>query len=170
MNPMDEALLYKVASKIGGDYAVRIVNQLKKVGRATEEDLTKATNIKLNELRKVLFKLNSFSLAASESVQDEKTGWLIFYWRLQEDQLESIIRAQKKRILEKLEARLEFERTHDFFSCSQSKCGRYTFEEAMEHLFKCSKCEGKLEHYDNSKAIEFLERKIKQLKEEIERE
>jgi len=170
MSLMDEALLYKVVSKIGGEDAVKLVKHLKKAGKATEEDLTKATNINLNELRKTLFKLNSFSLVASENVQDEKTGWLIFYWRLQEDQLESIVRAQKKRILEKLEARLEFEKTHDFFICNQTKCGRYTFEEALEHLFKCPKCGGKLEHYDNARVIEFLERKIKQLKEEIERE
>lgn len=167
---MDEALLYKVVSKIGGADAVKLVKQLKKMGKATEEDLAKTTEIKLNELRKKLFKLHSFSLVTSESVQDEKSGWLIFYWRLQEDQLESIIRAQKKRILEKLEARLEFEKNHDFFHCAQSNCGRYTFEEALEHLFKCPKCGGNLEHYDNARVIETLEHKIKQLKEEVERE
>ncbi|RLI04920.1 transcription factor, partial [Candidatus Bathyarchaeota archaeon] len=106
----------------------------------------------------------------SESVQDKKTGWLIFYWRIQEDQLKSVIRAQKRRILEKLQVRLEFEKEHDFFYCNDNHCGRYTFEEAMENIFRCPKCGGPLQHFDNSKTIEMLEKKIKELKEELENE
>ncbi len=167
---VDESLLYKVASKIGGEEAVKIVKELKKKGKATEEELAKETDIKLSELRKILFKLHSFSLVTSENVQDTKTGWLIFYWRLQEDQLKSVVRAQKRRILEKLQARLEFEKTHDFFYCNDKHCGRYTFEEAVENFFKCPSCGGTLQHFDNSKVIEALEKKIKMLKEELEHE
>ena len=167
---MDESLLYKVALKIGGDEAVKIVGELKKRGKATEEELAKATGIKLNEIRKILIRLHNFSLVTSENVQDPQSGWLIFYWRLQEDQLQSIIKAQKRRILEKLKARLEFEKTHDFFFCNDKHCGRYTFEEAVENFFRCPQCGGTLQHFDNSKIIEFLEKKVESLKEELEHE
>jgi transcription initiation factor TFIIE subunit alpha len=170
MIPMGESLLYRVVSKIGGDDAVKIVSELKKRGKATEEDLAKATGIRLNEIRKILIRLHNFSLVTSESIQDSQSGWLIFYWRLQEDQLQSIIKAQKRRILEKLKARLEFEKTHDFFFCNDKHCGRYTFEEAVENFFKCPSCGGSLQHFDNSKVVEFLEKKVESLKEELEHE
>ena len=164
---MDAALLSKLVFKIGGEDAVTIITHLNQTGKATEEELSKKTGIKVTNLRKIIFKLHGFSIVASENVQDEKTGWLIFYWHLREDQLESIIRTQKKRILEKLEARLEFEKAHDFYSCSQNKCGRYTFEDSLEQLFKCPKCGGGLEHYDNTKVIDRLDHKIKELQEEV---
>mgnify|MGYP000032268913 FL=1 len=124
----------------------------------------------MNEIRKILIRLHNFSLVTSESIQDSQSGWLIFYWRLQEDQLQSIIKAQKRRILEKLKARLEFEKTHDFFFCNDKHCGRYTFEEAVENFFKCPSCGGSLQHFDNSKVVEFLEKKVESLKEELEHE
>ena len=164
---MDATLLSKLIFKIGGEDAVKIVMYLKQTGKSTEEELARKTEIKLNDLRKTVFRLHGFSILASENVQDEKTGWLIFYWHLREDQLESIIRTQKKRIIEKLETRLEFEKAHDFYLCSQKKCGRYTFEDALEQLFKCPKCGGGLEHYDNTKVIDRLDLKIKELKEEV---
>lgn len=160
-----------VASKIGGDTAVKLISELKKRKKATEDELAKNTKIRLNELRKILFKLQKFSIITPEVVQDKHSGWMIFYWRLREDQLESIIRSQKRRVLEKLKERLEYERTHDFYICTDRKCGeRFTFEEAMEHFFKCPKCGSPMEHFDNSQIIHVLEEKIAQLEKEIERE
>ncbi|RLI27352.1 MAG: transcription factor [Candidatus Hecatellales archaeon] len=167
----DGEILRLVASKIGGEVAVKLVSELKKRGRATEDDLAKNTNIKLNELRKTLFTLQKFSIITPEIVQDKGSGWMIFYWRLREDQLESIIRTQKRRVLEKLRERLEYEREHDFYVCVNPRCGvRYTFEEAMERMFRCSKCGSPLEHYDNTQIIAVLEDKIAKLEAEIKRE
>lgn len=168
---MNGEILRLVASKIGGEIAVKLVSELKRRGRATEDELTKATKIKLNELRKTLFNLQKFSIITPEVVQDKDSGWMIFYWRLREDQLESIIRTQKRRVLEKLRERLEYERSHDFYVCSNKRCGsRYTFEEAMERMFRCPECESPMEHYDNSKIILALEDRIAKLEAEMERE
>ncbi|RLI05816.1 transcription factor, partial [Candidatus Bathyarchaeota archaeon] len=68
---MEDRLLQKVALKIGGEEAIKIVEELKKKGKLTEEELAKATNIKLSDIRKILFKLHNFSLVTSEGVQDK---------------------------------------------------------------------------------------------------
>ena len=168
---MSNSLLRLVASKIGGEVAVKLVSELKKRGKATEDELAKNTNIKLNELRKTLFRLQKFSIITPEVVHDKNSGWMIFYWRLREDRLESIIRTQKRKVLEKLKERLEYERSHDFYVCVNKKCGgRFTFEEAMEYVFRCPNCGGPLEHFDNSQIIRVLEEKIAKLEEEIESE
>jgi transcription initiation factor TFIIE subunit alpha len=168
---MNVEILRLVASKIGGEVAVKLVSELNKRGRVTEDDLAKNTKIKLNELRKTLFTLQKFSIITPEVVQDKGSGWMIFYWRLRKDQLESIIRTQKRKVLGKLKERLEYERSHDFYICVDKRCGgRYTFEEAMEHMFRCPNCRGPMEHYDNTQMIRALEDKIAKLQAEIERE
>ncbi len=167
---MDKDLLYDVILKIGGEDAVKLAKELQGRKQATEDDLSKATGIKLNDVRKILFKVHCFSLVTSESIQDNKTGWLIFYWRLQADRLESLIRTQKRRILEKIEARLDFEKNHDFYYCKNNHCGKFPFEEVVESIFHCPKCGGELVHFDNSRVVATLESKLNALLEEVKRE
>lgn len=102
-------------------------------------------------------------------VRDEKTGWFIFYWRLQPDQLDAFIRSRKKRAMDKLKQRLDFERNHTFFICKTDADVRVTFEEAMETSFKCSKCANQLESSENADMITVLESKIQRLEAELSR-
>jgi transcription initiation factor TFIIE subunit alpha len=167
---MDKDLLYEIIAKIGGEEAVKLAKELQVKKQATEDDLSKATGIKLNDVRKILFRLNCFSLAASESIQDEKTGWMIFYWKLQAERLDSIIRTQKRKILDRLQTRLEFEKNHDFYICKNNNCGKFPFEEVVESIFRCPKCGGELDHFDNSEVIATLESKLAALQEEVKSE
>ena len=166
---VDEALLCQVVSRFGDD-AVKIVKELMAKGKATEDELNRATGVKLNEIRKILFKLHNFSLAFSESVQDGQTGWLIFYWRIQSSRLDTVVKTQKRRILKKLEVRLDYEKSHDFYYCDGNDYPRLTFEEAMESIFKCPKCGKRLEHFDNTQIVNMLTETINSLREETESE
>jgi len=164
---LDEELT-KVARLFGGDDAVTVINILKKKSEATDEVLANESVVRLNTVRKILYKLYDHGLVSCTRVRDEKTSWFIFYWKLQTDQLDAFIRSRKRRVLEKLRQKLDYERGHSFFVCK--KCGevRVTFEEAMESSFRCSKCGGQLESADNAPAVEFLERRIKQIEDELE--
>jgi len=163
---LDEELT-KVARLFGGEEAVTIVNILKKKSEATDEMLANESTVRLNTVRKILYKLYDHGLVSCTRVRDEKTGWFIFYWKLQTDQLDAFIRSRKRRVLEKLKQKLDYERNHSFFVCK--KCGdvRVTFEEAMESSFRCSKCGGQLESSENVSVVEFLERRIKQIEDEL---
>ncbi len=167
---MDGDLLLKSVAKIGGEDAEKIVKFLAEKGKATEEEIAKATEVKLNEIRKILFKLHSFNIASSESVQDKKTGWLMFYWRIQQEQLESVIRTQKRRILERLQARFQYEQEHDFYYCFSETCRKVTFEEAMESIFKCPTCGRNLQHFENTAVVEGLSKRVSSVKNELETE
>jgi len=172
LSVLDEELI-KVANLFGGEEAVAVVKSLKKLGEATDEtianDLKAEKEVRLNSVRKILYKLYDHGLVSCTRVRDEKTGWFIFYWRLQPDQLDAFIRSRKKRTLDKLKQRLDFERNHTFFVCKTDEDIRVTFEEAMESSFKCSKCGNQLESSENSGMISVLETKIETLEAELSR-
>lgn len=139
---------------------------LKELGSATDDQLASRCDVNLNDVRKILYALHDVSLVSVNRTRDERTGWFIFHWRLQPDNIEGFIIGQKKKILEKLLTRLEYERAHDFYVCPS--CGiRITFEDSVESLFRCSHCQRSLEHVDNSRVISYLEEKIKTIRREL---
>jgi transcription initiation factor TFIIE subunit alpha len=170
MSVLDEELI-KVANLFGGEEAVTVVRSLKKLGEGTDETITNdcGAAVRLNNVRKVLYKLYDHGLVSCTRVRDEKTGWFIFYWRLQPDQLDAFIRSRKRRALDKLQQRLEYERGHTFFVCKTDTDVRITFEEAMESSFKCSKCGNQLQNLENTGEVAFLETKIQRLEAELSR-
>ncbi|UCH01868.1 MAG: transcription factor [Candidatus Bathyarchaeota archaeon] len=158
--PIDEDLLKKVAYIIGGEEAVKVVMTLKDLGEATDDQILANNNIKLNEVRKILFKLYNYSIVQCDRHRDEQTGWFIFRWRLQPDQLIGFVKNQKKRIRKIIETRLNYEKNHDFYYCNNPNCDRITFEEAMELIFRCPNCGQPLKHFDNKKIVSALEERI----------
>ena len=168
MSVLDEELI-KIANLFGGEEAVTTVKSLKKLGEGTDETIANDCGIRLNTVRKVLYKLYDHGLVSCTRVRDEKTGWFIFYWRLQPDQLDAFIRSRKKRALDKLKQRLDFEKSHGFFVCKSDPEVRVTFEEAMETSFKCGKCGNQLESSDNGELISGIELRIQKLEAELSR-
>jgi len=168
LSVLDEELI-KIANLFGGEEAVTIVKSLKKLGEGTDEIIANDCAIRLNTVRKVLYKLYDHGLVSCTRVRDEKTGWFIFYWRLQPDQLDAFIRSRKKRTLDKLKQRLDFERNHTFFVCKTDVEIRVTFEEAMESSFKCGKCGNQLDSSENAAMVSILETKIEKLESELSR-
>jgi len=162
----DETLI-KVAGTFGGEEAIKVINVLKKVNETTDDEIASQTEIRLNLVRKILYKLYDHSLVGLRRTRDEKTGWFIFHWRLQPDQLEGFILNQKRRAIEKLQTRLEYEKGHDFYYCGTPGCRTIPFEEAVELLFQCSTCGKPLNHFENNRIIEALSKKIEQLRKEL---
>ena len=174
MSVLDEELI-KVANLFGGEEAVTTVTSLKHLGEGTDEIITNdckdrlKKEVRLNTVRKILYKLYDHGLVSCTRVRDEKTGWFIFYWRLQPDQLDAFIRSRKKRVLDKLKQRLDLERDHSFFTCKTDPDIRVTFEEAMESSFKCAKCGNQLDSSDNREFVSGLESRIQKLEAELSR-
>ena len=170
---IDNNTLKKVAYIIGGEDAVRIVMALKKFKEATVDQILAHiveetdTEIKLNDIRKNLFKLYNHSIVQCDRERDENTGWFIFRWRIQQDQIEGFIKNLKKRILKILKLRYKYEMEHDFFYCYTPNCERLIFQDAIEYVFKCSTCGKTLKHFDNSKISEALKDKINQIEKEL---
>jgi len=167
--PVEDELLFNVSRIIGGEDAVRVVSTLKMLGEATDDELAQAIEMRLNDVRKALFKLYNHSIVVYNRIRDENTGWFIFRWRLQPDHVEAYIRSQKIRVLNKLKARLEYEESHDFYTCGTPGCRRLTFEEAMDTIFRCPVCGARLRFADNTELKRVLRERIERIREEIEK-
>jgi len=163
---IDDETIMKVAGLLGEE-AVKIIEILKGVEETTDEEIAAKTTIRLNDVRKILYKLYERSLITLRQTRDKSTGWFIFHWRLQPDQFEGFILNQKRRVLEKLEVRLEYEKTHDFYYCYTPGCRRIPFEEAVELVFRCPTCNKPLKHFENGQIIKTLTEKVEQLRKEL---
>jgi transcription initiation factor TFIIE subunit alpha len=167
LSTIDDATLMKVATAMGEEEAVKLIEHLKNVDEITDDEIANKTGIRLNIVRKILYKLYDHSLVSLRRTRDPKTGWFIFHWKLQPNQLEGFILSQKRRVLEKLNVRLEYEKNHDFYYCNTSGCKRVPFEEAVELVFHCSTCGKSLAHYGNEKIVLRLAQKVEQLRKEL---
>jgi len=165
---VSDETLYCIANVLGGEQGVEVIKILKDKQDITVEDISAVTNIQINDVRKILYKFYNHSLVTSKRFRDKETGWFIFQWRLQPELVEAYIHGMKQKILKKLEARLEFERLHEFYHCGNATCPKTTFETAMETSFKCTTCGEPLHRLDNAEIVDFLEKKISEIKEELE--
>jgi transcription initiation factor TFIIE subunit alpha len=167
LSTIDDATLMKVAAALGEEEAVKLIESIKNSEETTDDEIANKTGIRLNSVRKILYKLYDHSLVSLRRTRDPKTGWFIFHWKLQPDQLEGFILSQKRRVLEKLSVRLEYEKNHDFYYCTTPGCKRIPFEEAVELIFHCSTCGKALAHYANEKIVQQLTTKVEQLRKEL---
>ena len=177
MNPLLKSFLYIV----GGDVAIEVGIELllSENEDITDEDITENIKeriegtgidfepdieeiLKLNTVRKTLYKLYSAKLAQFRRIRDKSTGWFIYYWWHEFDFLEEILLEKKKLIQTKLRDRLQFEEKNYFFLCKN--CNKinikYKFDEAFELNFRCPDCGSPLEAQDNQNIINLLKEKI----------
>ena len=162
----DKETLRRVVALFGED-AVRVAEVLESVAEITDIQITDQTEIRLNTVRKTLYRLYDHFLVGLRRNRDKETGWFVFHWRLQPDQLEGFIFNQKRRVLEKLETRLRYEKSHEFYTCRTPGCKRFPFEEAFELLFKCPACNKPMSYVTNNKFIETLTQKVEQIRREL---
>jgi transcription initiation factor TFIIE subunit alpha len=163
---VDDGTLQNVVA-LFGEEAVRVVEILEKVDETTSFQIADQTEIRLNTVRKTLYRLYDHSLVALRRSRDKETGWFVFHWRLQPDQLEGFIFNQKRRVLEKLESRLRYEKNHEFYTCQTHGCRPLPFGQAFEVLFRCPACDKPMSFVANNKIIETITRKISQIKKEL---
>ena len=78
MTVITDDILSKVANVIGGEDAIKVVMALKELKEATDDQLLPKTEMKLNDIRKMLFKLYNHSIVQCDVSRDKDTGWFIF--------------------------------------------------------------------------------------------
>jgi len=130
---------------------------------ATDEEIAGATGMRINIIRKVLYDMFGKALITGIRVKDEKKGWFVYRWRAKRDQAENFIENQKKKILDRLQKRLEYEESSEFYHCGSTNCPRIKFDYAMELFFKCPNCKNPLNMVNNEKVKDALRYKIEQI-------
>ena len=157
----------KIAGLIGGEEYVKVARALLNTEDATDEEIANATGLKINIIRKVLYDMFGKALITGIRVKDDKKGWFVYRWRAKRDQVDNFIDNQKKKILDRLQKRLEYEESSEFYYCGNKDCPRVKFDSAVEIFFKCGNCKGPLNMVDNGKVKEALRYKIEEIFSEI---
>jgi transcription initiation factor TFIIE subunit alpha len=165
-----EGILLKTAQEMLGEEAVSVLDLLlKKKVEMTDEEIANLMGVKVNNIRKSLYSLAEHGFVTYRRTRDKETGWYIYYWKANVEQINNILLNRKRQILEKLRARLEFENSNTFYICPED-FNRFTFDEAFESQFKCPRCGSPLVYYDSSRVKDMLNQRISELEEEIKRE
>lgn len=166
----NEDSFVKISNLIGGEEYQRVAKALLSTQDATDEEIASATGMRINIIRKVLYDMFGKALITGIRVKDEKKGWFVYRWRAKNDQVDNFIDNQKKKILERLQKRLEYEESSEFYHCGNDQCQRIKFDIAIESFFKCPTCKDNLSMVDNNEIKEALRYKIDQIISEISSE
>ncbi len=136
----------------------------------TEDQLSEKTGLRQNDVRRALNKLMESGLVVYRKQRDPDTGRMIYYWRVNYENIRAALLSRKKAIIEKLRERLEYERENVFFICPNDGL-RFTLDEAMEYDMICPRCGTPLVPDETrDRVIEILEDVIRRLEEELRRE
>jgi len=157
----------RISTMIGGDEYLKVARSLLKSEDATDEEIASSTGLRINMVRKVLYDLFGKALITGIRVKDEKKGWFVYRWRSRRDEVENFIEGQKKKILERLQQRLDYESSSDFYHCGNEDCPRVTFENALELFFKCPSCGNVLNLKKNDKSKKAFAYKIDHIKNDM---
>ena len=121
-------------------------------GKTSDEEISDETQIKLNEVRKVLYKLYDAGIASYKRTKDPETKWEIYSWKFEQEKVSEIISKKYEDMSKEIEKSIKYEEENMFFECKKNG-HRYKFENASENNFVCPICGETLEYIDNSNVI-----------------
>jgi len=150
----------ELAENLVGEEGRKVVSIIAERGEITDEELAKILQKPTNEVRILLHRLFESRILKYRRERDEKIGWYVYFWRLTDESAETIYTQRKRKVLEKLKKRLNYERQNTFYMCVNRDIPRLTFDEAFNNMFKCPVCGAILEPYDNTAIIKILEKTI----------
>lgn len=137
-------------------------------GISTDEEIAEKTGIRLNIVRKILYKLYDEGLASYRRDKDKETQWYTYDWKFKVDEVERLKEKRNEDNLAQLKAKLDEEENNIFFICPFGHY-RYNFEKASDPRveFLCPECDAELVHDDNQHVIDDLKRKIKAIEDQM---
>lgn len=153
-----------VIMELAGEPAVKIVEFLKNKKNISEFIIADKTKLDMQTTRHILYKLNGYNICSYIRKKDRQKGWYISYWTFNRKKVSDQIEKLRKDSIERLKERLkkEEENRDNFYICSRA-CARLDFDQATEFEFKCPECGSLLNLQENTKTIENLKEKIKEL-------
>lgn len=143
---------------------IPIINSLIN-GTDTDEEIAKETGIKLNVVRKILYKLYDLKIANYKRSKDPETQWFTYSWKFEKEELIKQVTEECEKDLNTLNQELYKEENNMFFVCPYGHI-RCTFDEASDEEFLCE-CGEELEFQDNSEVIKQIKATIKETESDL---
>ena len=162
---LENSTIFELLNQIAGEHGYVVAKTIFSE-ELTDDEIAKRTGIRLNLVRRILYDLYDNRVTSYRRVRDESSGWYIYYWKVEPERALAYVNTNRQLLLQKLEEQLERERNAIYFTC-KNECPKMKLDEATDNDFKCLKCKGKLEPYDNSAVVMSLERKVQGLREHL---
>lgn len=103
-------------------------------GIETDEEIAKKTGIKLNIVRKILYRLYDMGLASYKRSKDPETQWFTYSWKFEKEEVINRIIKDSEKYLQMLNDELKREENNMFFICPQGHV-RLDFNDATDYEF-----------------------------------
>jgi transcription initiation factor TFIIE subunit alpha len=163
--------IFKILTELGLDVTEgteKIIRVLDKNEIINENDLADDLGVKINDIRKALYKLGTLGFVTYSKEKDvNKKWWYVYNWQLDKAKIHYKYIQYLRSILHGKEQQLLDEQKYEF-QCRKCK-KKYTYEEAMEYDFICRNddCSGVVKQVTNSRLISQLSKDIMELLEKI---
>lgn len=152
----------RMIEELDGQNAIKIVQILNSNKNITDERIAELADLKLNKVRKVLYKLKEQQIATCWRERDSKTGWFVYFWSFRQEKLNIFIYERQKAVLRVLKQYFDYVNQNDRYTC-ENKCQKFVFDDAFNLGFSCPICGSLLVQFDSKKQLKILKRKIHQL-------
>ena len=156
-------LIRELIERVAGDVGL-IIYSLRPRREFTDEQMSEELGIEINDVRKALFALYELGLAEYRRKRDDETGWMEYYWKINYDKQNEVLRRELLKTKRKLEEKLEMEESSIYYICING-CVKISYEEAMEYNFMCPRCGSMLEYFDTSIIVEKVKEEIEKIDE-----
>lgn len=175
----NSAMIDEVISEVAGKDVLVLVKILRNKKNVSEFTLAETMKREINATRNMLYRLYENNLVTFIRKKDKKKGWYIYYWTFNDPRIKDIYITLRKRKLEKLQERLEREKSTQFYVCYNQETGtdgkttkgavsmRLDFDQAVNYEYKCPETGQLLELEDNSERIKQIESEIETIKKEL---
>lgn len=149
----------EILEEIAGKDSVSLVDYIYSKQNISEFKIADKLKMTVNQVRNILYRLNSYNLVYSTRKKDKKKGWYIYYWTFNSTHASSLIKNLRQKKIEKLKKRIQEESHSSYFVCP-NECRRYSYEAALENSFKCIECGELLKEQQAQKEMSTLKKKL----------
>jgi len=154
-------ILQELGIVLEGD-AEQVFEILEKKDLVNENYVADKLGIRINDVRKALYKLGSYGFVTYTKEKDEeKKWWYVYNWQLDRAKIHYKYVQHLRLILRDKENQLMDEQRYAF-QCRKCK-RKYEYEDALTQGFLCRDCSGVVKEVTNSRVISQLAKDIKEL-------
>lgn len=160
-----DELIRELIERVAGEVGL-LIYTLRPDKEFTDEQMALELGLEINEVRRALFALYEIGIAEYRRKRDDDTGWMEYYWKINYDKQNEVLKKELLKTKKKLEEKLEAETATVYYICMNG-CVKVSYETAMEFGFMCPRCGSLLEYFDNSIATEKIREEIEKIEEAI---
>ena len=156
--------IYDTVKEVVGEDSIEIIEYLKDKKNISDFKIAEKVDRDIHDVRNILYRLYNHNLVSYYRKKDRQKGWYISYWTFNKRKIKELLDKTTRDKLSKYTYRLREEEANlgNFYLCPNA-CVRVGFEKAVDLEYRCPECGNILNHQDNTKTIEFLRTKIKEL-------